>query len=237
MPWEFGWGALGVIFTAILSVLLIIQNIRLNKKQDELQNQINKTNLDFNGEQAKISQHLELYQYRIKSYLSILEVCADFLDTNIIALSNLLKTKNPSSDLFDRCIAAKKVLFKAYHEAAFLFNEVTFDLLRNYYNALSVIVEKISNVYYLEKQDIDSISVFLASKKITNWIEYHRFFNDPANAKEIQNNLCKFTVFSDIYKSADDFMAMITTNELEKLMKPFLNVTNYGGMREKNPKE
>ena len=127
------------LVTALLSLLLIIFTIRISKKQNKLQKQINDDQNQLQKLLAEKDVKVSLYQYRMNCYLQIMKALDVIIYTKLEDELDVYNRGNVKN-ILDKISEGRDLLFKSYVESEALFNQ---DVVA----CIGVIYEKYNRLY------------------------------------------------------------------------------------------
>ncbi|WP_298940186.1 hypothetical protein [uncultured Dysgonomonas sp.] len=237
------WKGLGVIFSAILSALIIWQSFRISKRQRKLQEEINKSNeklqtdiannnIAFQQRIFEDNAKMTLYKYRTNCYLSVIEATDLFFELNIRSFVSLIQGKDTQLQILNELSRLKSILFKASHEARVLFSEEVFacygehrDLSIRLYNSWYAIMTDTTVIPAL-RESLNKIlktnSDGLSDGDIIKIVEY---FNTN---KDIQELLNKVPIFKEFIDNSQKLNALFHSNRIDTLVEGYIDVKNLG---------
>lgn len=109
--WAFGWDAIGVIASVILSVLLIYFTIRIAKQQNKLQKDISDRDM-----------RIQNYQHRAKCYLQIIEASMIMARAHSLNIANAFQGLQMDSKTINDLDQGQNLMLKTQLEAKLLFS-------------------------------------------------------------------------------------------------------------------
>jgi hypothetical protein len=236
------WQGLGVIFTALLTTLIICQSFRisrqqkqlqkdLHKKDEELQTRLAESNIAFQERLFDDNAKIALYKYRVDCYLTIIEAADLFFELNVKIPVILYQGKIPQPELLKNLSKIKSLLLRATHEARVLFSKEVYDCFKEHRN-LAIRLYNLCFTILLDEQ---------AMRKLGDDIQYQmndilkNIEPDFAQILEILNNNSKikavidsFPVVKDFFETGYKLHELFHSDKIDILVESYIDVKELG---------
>lgn len=246
------WKGLGVIFTAVLTALIIWQSFRISKQQKKMQKDLQKesedlqkklagNNIAFQERLFDDNAKIALYKHRADCYLTIIEAADLFFELDVKVPIVLLQERNAQIEILNELSRLKSLIFKTSHEARILFSKEVHECYLKHRD-LSI---RLYDLWFMLTVDTNTMKKFgeeLQSKLIDipevhqlditqlDIVKLMELFNSNNEIKAIMNS---YPIIKDCLDVSKELYELFHSDKIDKLVESYIDVKNLGN-RERN---